>query len=85
MEQMDELMDTSRLSQKELLILLNERYGRIEKQITDYSREVRTNYKEFNDLKLEVEKIKIQLKVWSAIMAGAAAVIASLLTRFIYH
>lgn len=65
-------IDMGSLSQKELLILLNERVARIDSRLTTYE-------KDNLELRLKVNELETKMKLWAAVIALISSGVVSLL------
>lgn len=72
----DEKVDMGSLTQREILLLINDRVARIDLQIRAYE-------KDNIELKLKVNTLETKLKLWAAIIAIVSSGAVSLLIHFI--
>lgn len=72
----DEKVDMGSLSQKELLILINDRVLRIDAQIRAYE-------KDNIELRLKVNELETKMKLWAAVIAIISSGAVTLLIHFI--
>ncbi len=72
----NEKIDMGSLTQKELLILINDRVIRIDTRLTDYE-------KENLELKLKVNAMETKLKIWAAIIAIVSGGVISIIIHFL--
>jgi len=83
MSQDDDFLNETKLDNRGLLILLNERYRNLDIGIEKITLLQSTFQKDFTDLKIEVEKMKTTGKIYTAIIAFAAGIAASIFTALI--
>lgn len=72
----EEKLDMGSLSQKELLILINDRVLRIDAQIRAYE-------KDNIELRLKVNELETKMKLWAAVIAIISSGAVTLLIHFI--
>jgi hypothetical protein len=82
-QEQEDSFSENKLVNRDLLILLNERYRNldisVEKMVTNQS----VFQKEFYDLKIDVERIKTTGRIYTAIIAFVAGIAASIITALI--
>ena len=76
-------LDLKQLTNRDMLLLLNERYGNLQKEIGSYNNRIDTLTHKFNDLQLEMVKQKTKMQVWGTVIAFIAATAASVVTALI--
>lgn len=82
MEQ-EESFSEGKLVNRDLLILLNERYRNLDISIEKMVSQQSTFQKDFIDLKIEVERIKTTGRIYTSIIAFISGIGASVLTSLI--
>lgn len=77
----------SKLSQRELLILLNQQVGELCKKLDNTIIELNTAKKDVIDLRLEVGALKTQWKTWGVIWGVIITIITLIINAYklIYH
>lgn len=83
MSQEDDAFNEGKLVNRDLLILLNERYRNLDISVEKMVSNQSAFQKEFYDLKIDVEKIKTTGRIYTAIIAFLAGIAASIITAII--
>lgn len=83
MNEDQDYMSEGKLDNRGLLILLNERYRNLDIGIEKITLLQSTFQKDFTDLKIEVEKMKTTGKIYTAIIAFASGIAASIFTALL--
>lgn len=83
MNQEDDLLNESKLDNRGLLILMNERWRNMDVTIKEANALQGVFHKEFIDLKIEVERLKTTGRIYTSIIAFVASIVASIVTALI--
>lgn len=83
MNQDEDLLNESKLDNRGLLILMNERWRNMDVTIKEANALQSVFHKEFIDLKIEVERLKTTGRIYTSIIAFAASIAASIVTALI--
>ena len=79
----EDAFNENKLVNRDLLILLNERYRNLDIGIEKMVNQQSVFQKEFIDLKIDVERIKTTGRIYTAIVAFVAGIAASVITALI--
>lgn len=71
-------IDMNNLSERELLILINEKVSTLEDQFKDWD-------KDMSMLQLKVKEIETKLKMWAALIGGIVSTATTLIMELIKH
>jgi uncharacterized coiled-coil DUF342 family protein len=80
MEDMKDELDLQKLSNRDMLLLLNERYGNLHREFDNTNNKLDGYIKDVTDLRIEMVKLKTKMQVWGTVIAFIAATSASVLT-----
>lgn len=83
MEDMKDDLDLQKLSNRDMLLLLNERYGNLQKEFGTYNNRIDDLSKQLNKQEIEMVKLKTKMQVWGTVIAFVAATASSILTALI--
>lgn len=76
-------LDLQKLSNRDMLLLLNERYGNLQKEFGTYNNRIDDLSKQLNKQEIEMVKLKTKMQVWGTVIAFVAATASSILTALI--
>lgn len=82
-QEQDDNFSENKLVNRDLLILLNERYRNLDAGIEKIVSQQLIFQKEFIDLKIDVERIKTTGRIYTAFIAFFAGILASVITALI--
>jgi hypothetical protein len=79
----EDLLNESKLDNRGLLILMNERWRNMDVSIKESNALQSVLHKEFIDLKIEVERIKTTGRIYTSIIAFVASIAGAIITALI--
>ena len=82
-QETEDSFNETKLGNRDLMILLNERYRNLDISINKMTLLQSAYQKDFFDLKIDVERIKTTGRIYTAIVAFVAGIAASVVTALI--